>query len=291
MIRRSMGERMFDIGNVLFMLLLVFVTLYPFWYVFVSSISDPAWVARTRGLIWLPHGFNLSSYKAVFHNPIIQTGYLNTLFIVVVGTMINIFMTSLGAYVLSRQNVMLKNIIMFMIVFTMFFGGGLIPNYILVTSLGMLDSLWALIIPVAVGSFNLIIMRTAFQAVPVSLEESARMDGANDFTILFRIVLPLSLPVVAVMILFYGVAHWNSWFGALIYLRDRTHYPLQLILREILISNSTDSMTADSGGDKLQVALTIKYATIIVATGPILILYPYLQKFFVKGVMIGAIKE
>ncbi|MFK7695137.1 carbohydrate ABC transporter permease [Paenibacillus sp. HJGM_3] len=291
MIRPTAGERLFDIGNVVFMLLLMFVTLYPFWYVLVASISEPGYIAATRGAIWWPHGFNLGSYKAVFHNPVIQTGYLNTLFVVVVGTALNILMTSLGAYVLSRQNVMLKNAIMFMIVFTMFFGGGLIPNYILVTSLGMLDSLWALIIPVAVSSFNLIIMRTAFQAVPVSLEESARLDGANDFTILFRVVLPLSLPVVAVMILFYGVAHWNSWFGALIYMRDRTHYPLQLILREILISNSTDSMTVDSGGDKLQVALTIKYATIIVATGPILILYPYLQKFFVKGVMIGAIKE
>lgn len=291
MIRRSTGERIFDGANVVFMLLLIFATLYPFWYVFIASFSDPAWIARTRGMIWLPHGFNLSSYEAVFHNPIIQSGYLNTLFIVTVGTTVNIVMTSLGAYVLSRQNVMLKNAIMFLIVFTMFFGGGLIPNYLLVTGLGMLDSLWALIVPVAVGSFNLIIMRTAFQSVPVSLEESARLDGAHDWTILFRIVLPLSLPVLAVMILFYGVAHWNSWFGALIYMRDREHYPLQLILREILISNSTDSMTADSSGDKLQIAMTIKYATIIVATGPILILYPYLQKFFVKGVMIGAIKE
>ncbi|PYI56935.1 carbohydrate ABC transporter permease [Paenibacillus flagellatus] len=282
---------MFDVCNVFFMLLLMFATLYPFWYVLIASISEPGWIAMTRGMIWLPHGFNLASYKAVFSNPIIQSGYMNTLFVVIVGTALNMIMTSFGAYALSRQHVMLKNAIMFMIVFTMFFGGGLIPSYILVTSLGMLDSLWALIIPVAVGSFNLIIMRTAFQAVPVSLEESARLDGANDFTILFRVVLPLSLPVVAVMILFYGVSHWNSWFGALIYLRHREQYPLQLILREILISNSTDSMTVDSGGDKLQVAMTIKYATIIVATGPILLLYPYLQKFFVKGVMIGAIKE
>jgi putative aldouronate transport system permease protein len=269
----------------------MFVTLYPFYYVIIASFSEPGWIAKTRGMIWLPHGFNLDSYKAVFNNPIIHTGYLNTLFVVIVGTALNMLMTSFGAYALSRQNVMLKNGIMFMIVFTMFFGGGLVPSYLLVTGLGMLDSLWALIIPVAVGSFNLIIMRTAFQTVPVSLEESARLDGANDFTILFRVVLPLSLPVVAVMILFYGVSHWNSWFGALIYMRHREHYPLQLILREILIGNSTDSMTVDTGGDKLSIAMTIKYATIIVATGPILILYPYLQKYFVKGVMIGAIKE
>lgn len=244
-----------------------------------------------KGMIWWPHEFSLESYKAVFNNPIIITGYLNTLFVVIVGTSLNLIMTSLGAYALSRNNVMLKNLIMFMIVFTMFFNGGLIPNYLLVNGLGMLDTLWALIFPVAMSAFNLIIMRTAFQAVPVSLEETARLDGANDFTILMRVVLPLSLPVVAVMFLFYGVAHWNSWFNALIYMRDRGNYPLQLILREILISNSTDNMTANSGGNKLEVALTIKYATIIVATGPILILYPYLQRFFVKGVMVGAIKE
>jgi putative aldouronate transport system permease protein len=289
--KRSTGERFFDGGNVLFMLLLMFVTLYPFWYVLVASFSDPGWIAQTRGMIWWPNGVSLESYKAVFNNPIIMTGYLNTLFIVIVGTSLNIIMTSLGAYVLSRNNFMLKNPIMFMIVFTMFFNGGIIPNFLLVNGLGLLDNLWALILPVAMNAFYLIIMRTAFQAVPVSLEESARLDGANDFTILLRVVLPLSLPVVAVMILFYGVVNWNAWFNALIYMRDRGHYPLQLILREILINNSTESMTAHSSGDKLQVALTIKYATVIVATGPIMVLYPYLQKFFVKGVMIGAIKE
>ncbi|CAN7761129.1 carbohydrate ABC transporter permease [Paenibacillus sp. LjRoot153] len=288
---RSVWELIFDGCNISFMLLLMFVTLYPFWYVLVASFSDPGWIAQTRGMIWWPHEFSLESYKAVFNNPIIITGYLNTLFVVIVGTSLNLIMTSLGAYALSRNNVMLKNLIMFMIVFTMFFNGGLIPNYLLVNGLGMLDTLWALIFPVAMSAFNLIIMRTAFQAVPVSLEETARLDGANDFTILMRVVLPLSLPVVAVMFLFYGVAHWNSWFNALIYMRDRGNYPLQLILREILISNSTDNMTANSGGNKLEVALTIKYATIIVATGPILILYPYLQRFFVKGVMVGAIKE
>ncbi|WP_420794180.1 carbohydrate ABC transporter permease [Paenibacillus qinlingensis] len=289
--KRSAGERIFDSSNIFFMLLLMFATFYPFWYVLVASFSDPGWIAQTRGMIWWPHGINLESYKAVFHNPIIISGYLNTLFVVIVGTLLNLIMTSFGAYALSRNNVMLKNPIMFMIVFTMFFNGGLIPTYMLVNGLGMLDSLWSLIFPVAMSAFNLIIMRTAFQAVPVSLEESARLEGANDFVILWRVMIPLSLPVVAVMFLFYGVAHWNSWFNALIYMRDREHYPLQLILREILISNSTDNMTANSGGNKLEVAMTIKYATIIVATGPILILYPYLQKFFVKGVMIGAIKE
>lgn len=289
--KRSFGERLFDGSNVVLMLLLSAVTLYPFLYVLIASISDPAWVVKMRGLIWYPHGFSLDSYKLVFDNPAILTGYGNTLLYVVAGTALNILMTSLGAYALSRQSVKWKNPVMFMIVFTMFFNGGLIPTYLLINNLGMLDSRWALIIPSAMSAYNLIIMRTAFQSVPVSLEESAKLDGANDFTVLFRIILPLSMPVVAVMILFYGVSHWNSWFNALIYLRTRELYPLQLILREILITNSTDSMMTGVGGaDKMPIGETIKYAAIIVATVPILLLYPFLQKYFVKGVMIGAVK-
>ncbi|MCE5170786.1 carbohydrate ABC transporter permease [Paenibacillus profundus] len=288
----SIGERIFEFFNILFMICLCLVTLYPFVYVLFASLSDPSWLVQQRGLIWFPHGLTWDAYRLVFENPMITSGYLNTLFIVVVGTFVNVFMTALGAYGLSRQNVMWKNPIMFFIVFTMFFSGGLIPSYLLVTGLGMLDSLWALIVPGAVSAFNLIIMRTAFQGIPISLEESAKLDGANDFTVLVRIILPLSLPVIAVMILFYGVGHWNSWFGALIYLRDRELYPLQLVLREILITNSTDSMLTGAGAaDKMPIGETIKYATIIVATVPILLLYPFLQKYFVKGVMIGAIKE
>lgn len=291
MVKRSFGERLFDITNVVFMIVLSIVTLYPFLYVFFASLSDPTWLVKVRGIILYPHGVTFVAYKMVFQNPAILTGYANTLFYVVVGTSLNILMTSLGAYALSRQNVMWKNPIMFCIVFTMFFNGGLIPTFLLVNNLGMLDSRWALIIPVAMSAYNLIIMRTAFQGVPVSLEESAKLDGANDFTVLFRIILPLSMPVIAVMILFYGVGHWNAWFNALIYIRTRDLYPLQLILREILITNSTDSMmTGVGGGDKMPVGETIKYATIIIATVPVLCLYPFLQKYFVKGVMIGAIK-
>ncbi|MDQ1914025.1 carbohydrate ABC transporter permease [Paenibacillus sp. GD4] len=289
--QRTWGEKLFDAFNVLFMIALSVFTIYPFLYVLAASLSDPAWVVQTRGLIWFPKGFTLEAYKLVFDNPSILTGYTNTILYVILGTALNILMTSLGAYALSRQSVMWKNPIMFLIVFTMFFNGGLIPTYLLVENIGLLDTRWALIIPSAMSAFNLIIMRTAFQAIPVSLEESAKLDGAGDFTVLFRIVLPLSMPVVAVMILFYGVAHWNGWFNALIYLRTRELYPLQLILREILITNSTDSMlTGAAGGDKMSIGETIKYATIIVATVPILFLYPFLQKYFVKGVMIGAIK-
>ncbi|MGG4345697.1 carbohydrate ABC transporter permease [Paenibacillus lautus] len=290
--KRSLGESIFSVVNTCFMLLLCFVTLYPFLYVLFASLSDPAEIARFRGMLFFPTGFNLDAYKAVMDNPMILTGYRNTLFYVAGGTIINLFMTTLGAYALSRRNVYFNNFIMFIIVITMVFNGGLIPTFLLVNSLGMLDTPWALLLPGAISSFNLIIMRTAFQAVPVSLEESARIDGANDWIIMSRIIVPLSMPVIAVMVLWYAVGHWNSYFSALIYLRDRELFPLQLVLREILISNSTDSMTTDAAAtDRLDIGITIKYATIIISTLPILCLYPFLQKYFVHGVLIGALKE
>ncbi|MBJ9990754.1 carbohydrate ABC transporter permease [Paenibacillus sp. S28] len=290
--KRSLGEWIFSGVNTCFMTLLCFVTLYPFLYVLFASLSDPTEMARFRGMLFYPKGFNLEAYKAVMDNPMILTGYRNTIFYVAGGTAINLFMTTLGAYALSRRNVYFSNSIMFMIVITMVFNGGLIPSFLLVNSLGMLDTPWALLLPGAVSSFNLIIMRTAFQAVPISLEESARIDGANDWTIMSRIIVPLSMPVIAVMILWYAVGHWNSYFSALIYLRDRELFPLQLVLREILISNSTDSMTTDAAAsDRLDIGITIKYATIIISTLPILCLYPFLQKYFVHGVLIGALKE
>lgn len=290
--QRSLGEKVFSWANLTFMLLLCFVTLYPFIYILLASFSNPTQMAQYRGLLFYPQGFSLAAYKLVLENPMILTGYRNTLFYVIGGTAINLFMTTLGAYALSRRNVYFNNTIMLGIVITMVFHGGLIPSFLLVNNLGIMNTPWALLLPGAISSFNLIIMRTAFQGVPVSLEESARMDGANDWTIMVRIILPLSLPVIAVMILWYAVGHWNSYFSALIYLRDRELFPLQLILREILISNSTDNMmTEASTSDRVDIGITIKYATIIVSTLPILCLYPFLQKYFVKGVLIGALKE
>ncbi|MDQ0900660.1 carbohydrate ABC transporter permease [Paenibacillus sp. V4I7] len=286
------GERTFGYINTLFMISICAVTLYPFLYVLFASFSDATSLLQNRGLMFRPAGFDLGAYKAVFENPMIIKGYQNTLLYVLFGTTINLFMTSIGAYVLSRPNLYFKNIIMFFIVVTMVFHGGLIPTYLLVNDLGMMNTMWALLIPGAINTFNMIIMRTSFQGIPVSLEESARMDGANDWTILFRIIIPLSMPVIAVMILWYAVGHWNSYFSALVYLRDREAYPLQLVLREILISNNTDSMmTGSASDDKYAIGETIKYAAIIVSTLPIICLYPFLQKYFVKGVMIGAIKE
>jgi len=289
--KRSLGEHAFDASNAAILVLLSFLTLYPFLYVVFASVSNPTEFIQHRGMLLWPKGFTLDAYNMVFKNPNILRSYANTLIYVVVGTSINIFLTALGAYGLSRNNVMWKNFIMMFIVMTMFFDGGLIPRYLLVRNLGMVDTMWALIIPGAISTWNLIVMRTAFQGVPVALEESARIDGANDWTILFRVVIPLSLPVIAVMVLFYGVAHWNAWFSAMIYLRSRDLFPLQLILREILVLNDTSNMMVDVVGDRMPIGETIKYATIVVATVPILLLYPFLQKYFVKGVMIGAIKE
>ncbi|WP_214630708.1 carbohydrate ABC transporter permease [Paenibacillus agaridevorans] len=291
-VKKTKGERIFQAILVLFMLFMIVITLYPFIYVLLSSISDSRQLISHTGLLLGPQGFNLDAYVKVFQNPNIIGGYINTIVIVVGGTLLNLFMTSLGAYVLSRKGVPWTRTVMLLIVFTMFFSGGLIPMYLLVNNwLDLGNSLLALIIPGLISTWNLIILRTSFEAIPDGLIESARMDGAQDFTILFRIVLPLSLPVMAVMVLFYGVSHWNSWFSAMIYLRDRELFPLQLILREILIQNSTAYMSGDaSASDVEAVGESIKYATIIVATLPILAVYPFLQKYFVKGVMIGSIK-
>ncbi|RIX51192.1 carbohydrate ABC transporter permease [Paenibacillus nanensis] len=273
------------------LILLVIVTLYPLLYVLFASFSDAGQLIVNKGILWKPLGFSLEAYKSVLANPGIAIGYKNTLFIVVFGVMVNLFMTALGAYVLSRKNVMLNNVFMFLIVFTMFFGGGLIPLYLVVKGVGLLDSLWSTILPFAVSTFNLIIMRTAFMGIPDSLEESAKIDGANHFTILFRIIIPLSMPVIAVMILYYAVDKWNGWFYASVFIKSRELFPLQLVLREILIANSTDSMSAGaSAGDRFQIGETIKYATIMVATVPILCVYPFVQRYFVKGVMVGSLK-
>jgi putative aldouronate transport system permease protein len=290
--RRTVGERIFQVFDVLFLGVMMLATVYPFIYVAFASISNPARIVAHRGFLFHPLGFSLAAYRMVFENPNILTGYTNTLIVLFAGTSLNLLLTSFGAYALSRKQVPIRHILMFGIVFTMMFRGGLIPLYLQVGNLGLVDTRWALILPSAIAAWNLIIMRTFFQGIPDSLEESARMDGANDWTILFRIILPLSMPVVAVMVLFYGVYHWNSWFHAMIFLRERSLYPLQLILREILIAHDTDAMTTSVVDviDEEMIGDTIRYSTIMVATVPILFVYPALQKYFMKGVMIGAIK-
>jgi len=292
-IRRSRGEQTFSVINIVLLALLMLITAYPLLYVVFASLSDPSSIVAYRGALLKPLGLTMDAYTRVLQNPMIAIGYRNTVFYVVAGTALNITLTCLGAYALSRQNVMFKRPIMLLIIFTLFFNGGLIPTYLLVgQTLHMADTVWALIVPTAINTINLIILKTAFESVPVSLEEAARIDGANDFTILFRVVLPLSLPALSVVVLFYAVAHWNAYFQALIYIQSRDLYPLQLVLREILITSNVESMTTSvSSGDRFEIGQTIKYATIVVATLPILLIYPFLQRYFVKGALLGAIKE
>lgn len=287
----SFGRKLFLAANNLFMLFMICITLYPFLYIIFASLSDSGEMMKHTGLLFYPLKANLNSYAAVFKNKMIFTGYRNTLIIMVLGLTINMLMTVLGAYVLSRKELVIRKPMMIFITITMFISGGLIPSYNLVKGLGLLDSIWALILPGALSTFNLIIMRTNFEGIPRSLEESASLDGAGDMTLLFKIIIPLTLPAMAVILLYYAVGIWNSWFNAMIYLKNRDLYPLQLIMREILIGNETSAMEAGIDvGDKQSVSETIKYAVIIVSTLPILVVYPFLQKYFVKGTLAGAVK-
>jgi putative aldouronate transport system permease protein len=289
--KKTFGENVFDFLNIVFMLFMILITLYPFVFVLMASLSEPMRFLAHRGVLVLPIGFSLSSYAAVIRNPNIASGYMNTIFIVGIGTVCNVIFTALGAYVLSRKNLFWRPALTLICVVTMYISGGLIPNYLVVRGLHLINNRMALILPGLVSTYNMIVMRTAFAGIPESLEESARIDGAGEFRILFRVVVPLALPTMAVIALFYGVSHWNSWFSAMIYLTDKSKQPLQLVLRNILIEAQTSELTMDDAyGDRYAVAQTVKYATIMVATVPILLFYPFLQKYFVKGVMVGAIK-
>jgi putative aldouronate transport system permease protein len=289
--KRTNGEKIFSVFNTAFMVFLVIITLYPMLYVVFASFSDPYLLAAHRGPLLKPLGFTLGGYTLVLANPNIPAGYLNTLFYVVAGTSISMVMTTIFAFVLSRRNLYWKAPIMVMVVFTMYFSGGMIPSYILIQRLGLLNTRWALLLPGAITTWNLIVMRTSFMGIPASLEESAYIDGANDITVLLHIIIPLSIPTIAVMVLFYAVGSWNSWFAASIYLRNRNLFPLQLIIREILIINNTNDMLREIENiDRGNFQDLVKYSVIVIATVPILTVYPFLQKYFVKGIMIGALK-
>lgn len=285
---RNIGEKAFDAVNVIIMAVLLIVTFYPLYHVLMASFSDPDRVVGHSGLLLYPLSPNLEGYKAVFTYKMITSSFRNTLFIIVTALTLNMLLTAFAAYFLSRKDIMLRGVVMKLIVVTMFFSGGLIPFYLTVNGLGLSNSLLSVILPFAVNTFNLIIMRTSFSEIPDSLIEAAEMEGANDFTILFRIVLPVSKATLAVIALYYLVQHWNAWFYASIFIDKRELLPFQVILREILIQNSTDNMK--NAGDSENMYEVIKYAVIVVGTVPILIVYPFLQKYFVKGVMIGSVK-
>lgn len=282
----------FDVVNVILMLFIIFVTLYPLYYVVIASFSNPSLLSRASGFIWKPiKPYTLLAYEKLFANELILIGFKNTLIQLVLGLAVNLILTIIGAYFLSLKGLMLKEPITLMIIFTMYFGGGLVPGYLNLRDLGLLNSVWALILPGALSTMNLIIMKSSFQALPDSLIESAKLDGAKHVQMIFLIMVPLCKATIAVLFLYYGVSHWNSWFPASIYIRDRELYPLQLVAQNILIQTQVGSMSEGiAASDMAQFAELIKYALIVVSTVPILILYPFLQKYFVKGVMVGSIK-
>ncbi|WP_236334734.1 carbohydrate ABC transporter permease [Paenibacillus auburnensis] len=288
--RRSTGEIIFDTANFIMLAIFMAICAYPMIYVFNSSISDPQQMLMNRSFMLWPQGFSLEGYKQVLTNEKIFTGYLNTLFYVIVGTLANLLMTSIAAYGLSRPDLYGKGLFMKLIIFTMLFGGGMIPSFLLVQNLGLVDTRLALIIPGLISTFYLIIMKTNFESIPKEMVESAKLDGANDFQILFRIFIPVSKAVLAVITLYYAVDHWNDYMGPLLYLRSQDLYPIQIVLRDILLTNSMESMGpgADTG---FAFSENLKYATIIVSTLPIMLVYPFIQKYFVQGSLLGAVKQ
>ncbi|PYI50517.1 carbohydrate ABC transporter permease [Paenibacillus flagellatus] len=281
---------LFTVVNVAILLLVVAATLYPFLHMLAVSLSQDIYVMRGEVSIW-PKGLNFDMYKLVLNDPRIATGYANTIVYVSLGTVIALLVTSLGAYALSKKEMLFHKGFTLMVVFTMFFSGGMIPTFLVVKGMGLMDTVWAMVLPGAVSTWNLLIMRTFFSGVPVEVEESGKIDGLTDIGIFFRIVAPLSKAVFATIGLFYAVALWNNFYFPLLYLRDPDLFPLQVILRNIVLAGQVNSGDVTSvGGDNLIVEESLKFATIIVSTVPILLLYPMLQKHFVKGAMIGAVK-
>ncbi len=289
-IKNSAGEQIFKLLNLIFMLILITIMLYPILNVLAVSFSSYTEFTKNPLMI-IPKGANLDAYRTIFSSKLLKTAFGNSIFITIVGTSISIFMTIITGYPLSKRALKGRRQIMFLIVFTMLFSGGIIPSYLLVRNLGLLNKLWALILPVSINSYYLIIMISAFRNVPVSLEESAKIEGANDIYILFKIIVPMVVPTVATLILFYGVANWNQYFSAVVYIISRDKWTLQLVLKEIVL-NATEIMSNEDVvlSGTVVYPHTIKCAAIAVISFPILILYPSVQKYFIKGVTLGAVK-
>ena len=286
----TVSRKIFVVINAVLLALAAILSLYPIIYCFLISISESDKVMGNVGFVWKPLGFSLAAYKTVLTNPNIGTGYLNTIFIVVVGTAVNMLLTSMAAYFLTRKMV-LNKILMPMIVFTMYFNGGLVPSFLLVNNLGLYDKIFAVIIPTAISAYTLIVLKAGFATIPESLIESAELDGAGPWRTLFQIVIPLAKASLAVITLYYAVAHWNDWFNAQIYLQTPKKFPLQLVLRQILLENSGNEVADDLNSTRGErIAETVQYAIIMVATIPILCVYPFIQKYFEKGIMLGAVK-
>jgi putative aldouronate transport system permease protein len=296
MVRESAGDRVFNAVNYTILVLIMMAVLYPIWVVLISSISDAVEVSLGNVYL-LPKGFTLEGYRRILEFQPVWIGYRNTIFYTLAGTAINLFVTFTCAYALSRKDFVGRNVLTAAFTFTMFFSGGLIPTFLVVKQLGMVNKFWALLIPNAAGMWNIILTRTYLSSnIPIELQEAAFMDGCSNTRLFATIVLPLSAPIIAVITLFYGVEHWNSYFSALIYLKDRNLMPLQIFLREILVQNeivdimnmSSDEM--ESLARRQEMAQVMKYGLIVVSTVPVLMVYPLVQKYYVKGIMVGSIK-
>ena len=297
--KQSRGDKIFLMINYIYLILALIIVAYPVIYMISASISNPQYV--NTGEMWLfPKDITWAGYKMVFDNNKIWHGYMNTIIYTVVGTSLNLVVTLPAAYALSRSDFVGRKLFMGFILVTMFFSGGIVPTYLLIKNLGLINSMGALILPVSVSVWNLIVARTFFQStIPKEVQEAAQIDGCTNMRLFIRLIIPLSAPIIAVMALFYGVAHWNSFLPSLLYLNDETKYPLQMILRQLLVLQemSAETTGAAVSGDvalamnsKADAASLIKYAVIIVSTLPIIAVYPFLQRYFVQGVMIGSVK-
>lgn len=292
--KRSLRERGV-IGIVVIYIIIIlaaFITLYPFLYVIANSLSNPLNVIRRDVIVW-PVNFSLTSYETLLKQKDVFMAYYNTIWYTVVGTLVNMILTIMAAYALSIKKFFLRNQISVFIAVTMFVSGGIIPSYIVVNRLGLYDTPWTLIVPTAISAYNLIVARSFFESLPEELMESAHLDGANDLVILWKIIVPVSKPIISVLIIFYAVGHWNEYFNPMIYLKSRELKPIQLYLRDILVANqqATTSTGGSTGAERQYLFEALKFSTIVITTLPITIIYPFFQKHFVQGVMIGAVKS
>ena len=292
--KASTGRKVFNAFNTLFMIILMILTLYPFLYVLFASLSEPLKLYSHTGLLLHPLGFSLKGYSFVLNYRAIWNGYAVTLFLATVGTACTLAASLLFAYVLSKKDSMLHGFFTFTAVFTMYFNGGMVPTYLIVKNVGLLDSVWSLIIPGLISTYYVIILRTALTGVPKEMIESAELDGANEMVTLVRILLPLILPTIAAISLFIVVGYWNSWTNALLYIQDNKKMPLQMVLRQIVVNNDVSAAAgtgaSNRSGEDQATRMLLKYATIMVSVIPIICVYPFLQKYFTKGVMVGALK-
>lgn len=290
-IRSTRGDRIFDAVDTILLTAVLLIIAYPLYFVVIASFSEPSLVSAGK-VTWRPVGFTLAGYKRILGFSQIWLGYRNTIFYVILGTVISLVLTVTLAYPLSRKDFKLRTPLMMMVTFTMFFGGGMIPTYLCINKMHMLNTIWAVVLPGAIAASHVIIVRTFFQSIPRELTEAAAIDGCTNFRAFINIVLPLSKAVTAVIALYVASGLWNTYFGPMIYLTDRKLYPLQLFLRQILLQNDMQGadISAASVQEEQYIAQLIRYGVIIVSTVPMMLLYPFIQKYFVKGVMIGSIK-